>query len=181
MRRFLAFLLTGKGRLADRPFQFWDQAIDSQQKDGLMVLFFSVVLKELLEKGRDYPWPKPARCPRCGACRLWGHGYVSGFFDGFNQSLLLKRYRCPDCRSVMRCRPAGYFKRFQSSIETIRESIRSKAEKGRWLQGISRSRQGHWWRALKRRVCAVFGNGRPPLKGFGDLQSLGHNPVSRAI
>jgi hypothetical protein len=148
-----------------------------------MVIFFSVVLKDLLEKGRDYPWPKPADCPRCGSCRLWGHGYVGCFFDGFHYALLIKRYRCPDCRCVIRCRPRGYFKRFQASIETIRKSMSIKAKRGHWLKDVSACRQAHWWRALKRRIDAFFGlafNGTP-LEGFDLLLGLEHSPVCRAI
>lgn len=148
-----------------------------------MVIFFSVVLKDLLEKGRDYPWPKPAACPRCGACRLWGHGYVSCFFDGFYHALPFKRYRCPDCRCVIRCRPIGYFKRFQAPVDTIRKSISSRAESGRWLKGISRCRQAHWLRALNRRIEAFFGHtfDGTRLEGFDRLLSLGRSPVCRAI
>jgi hypothetical protein len=152
-------------------------------KGDLMVIFFSVVLKDLLERGRDYPWPKPAVCPRCGACRLCGHGYVGCFFDGFQHALLIKRYRCPDCRCVIRCRPNGYFKRFQAPIDTIRESISSKAQRGCWLKGISRCRQSHWWQALKRHIEAFFGHtfGGTRLEGFELLLSLGRSPVCRTI
>lgn len=148
-----------------------------------MVIFFSVILKELSEKGRRYSWPRLERCPRCGACTVWGHGYVSAFFDGFNQPVLLRRYRCSDCRCVIRCRPSGYFKRFQASIDKIRASISSKAEKGSWLSDISRTRQAHWWRALKRRTTAFFGNTfhRVMVENFDRLISRGQVPVSRAI
>lgn len=148
-----------------------------------MIIFFPAKLKSLFDKGRDYPWPRPERCPRCGSCAVWGHGYVESFFDGFSRSLLMKRYRCPDCGCVMRCRPAGYFKRFQASIETIRSSISIKTLKCRWLPGISRTRQGHWWRALKRRIAAYLGNTwkRGVLAGFDHLLVLSQVPVSRSI
>lgn len=148
-----------------------------------MVIFFSVILKELFEKGRKYPWPRIDKCPKCGACKVWKHGYVTGIFDGFNQLLFLKRYRCPDCRCVFRCRPSGFFKRFQSPIDTIRKSILSKESKGRWLQGISRTRQAHWWRALKRRIAAFSGNTfrETMVKGFDYLRALCREPVTRCI
>jgi len=110
-----------------------------------MIIYFSVVLKDLFNFGRDYPWPKPDRCPCCNGCRLWGHGFVSACFDGYDQLFWLKRYRCPDCRCVMRLRPEGYFKGFQASIATIRSSVVSKARAGRWIPGIGRTRQCHWW------------------------------------
>jgi hypothetical protein len=50
---------------------------------------------------------------------LRGHGFAEAIFDGYDRSLLLKLYRCPDCGYVIRLRPQGYFKRFQTQIETI--------------------------------------------------------------
>jgi len=148
-----------------------------------MVIFFPVILKELSEKERKYQWPKPEKCPKCGTCRVWGHGYVAAFFDGFRQLLWLKRYRCPDCRCVIRCRPSGYFRRFQASIHTIRESIKARSASGQWLPGISRTRQAHWWRALSRRAAAFLEKTFSPVRAedFDALLTLGKVPVTRAI
>jgi len=101
----------------------------------------------------------------------------------FQEGLLLKRYRCPVCGTVIRVRPKGYFRRFQSPINTILKSISLKESKNKWLEGISRSRQLHWLKALLRRVCAVYGNVYPhrlswALKQFADIGIVG---VSRAI
>ena len=148
-----------------------------------MVIFFSVILKELFLLGRDYPFPRPAGCPRCNGIRLWGHGFVTAYFDGYDQPFSLKRYRCPACRCVLRLRPEGYFKRFQASIETIRSSITSKSIMNRWLPGISRSRQCHWFRALNKRLNAyltgLWVGG--VVAGFDRLLQLGQIPVSRFI
>jgi hypothetical protein len=59
----------------------------------------------------------------------------------------------------------------------------AKEEKGRWLTGLSRTRQAHWWRALKRRIVAYFGNAfhETMAHGFDRLQALRQVPVSRAI
>jgi hypothetical protein len=148
-----------------------------------MILFFSVALKELYEKGRCYPWPRPRKCPKCAASFVHGHGFVTAIFDGFNQPLFLKRYRCPNCRCVMRARPCGYFSRFQSPIAVIRQSMAGKQDKARWLTGLSRTRQAHWWRALKRRIAAFFGHAfrGTMAQGFDRLQALRQVPVSRAI
>jgi len=149
-----------------------------------VIIFFPVVLKRLFDEGRDYEWPRPERCPRCGNYKVWGHGFVEALFDGFSQALFLKRYRCADCKCLMRCRPEGYFSRFQASIETIRSSISNKSTQDRWLPGISRSRQAHWWRALQRQVAARLGD---TWKGgmvaaFDHLRSSGQQtPVSRSI
>ena len=95
-----------------------------------MIIFFPCVLKEIFKKGRNYPWPKPEKCPHCANYKVWGHGFVEAFFDGYNEPLVLKRYRCPVCGCVMRLRPSGYFKRFQASIKTIRSSIVSRVKTG---------------------------------------------------
>jgi len=35
--------------------------------------------KEIVECGRDFPWPRPAVCPQCGGDPIWGHGFVTAF------------------------------------------------------------------------------------------------------
>ena len=148
-----------------------------------MIIFSFVKLKELFEKERDYPWKKPEGCPCCSSHRLWGHGFAEAIFDGYNRPLLLKLYRCPDCGCVIRLRPKGYFKRFQAPVATIRSSITLKSTRHRWLPGISRTRQGHWLRALKKRIKAylteTFVEG--VLAGFDTLLQRGRIPVSRSI
>jgi len=148
-----------------------------------MIIFCAVKFKDLFKKERDYPWQKPETCPRCNSQRLWGHGFAKAIFDGYDQPLLLKLYRCPDCCCVIRLRPKEYFKRFQSPVETIRASITLKATSHRWLPGISRTRQGHWFRSLKKRIKAyltdTFVDG--VVAGFDCLLQLGQIPVSRSI
>jgi hypothetical protein len=148
-----------------------------------MIRFVAVKLKEIFEKGRDYPWPRPERCPRCKDHKLWGHGFVENYFDGFSDGLLLRRYRCPLCGCIVKLKPKGYFSRFQASIETIRSSISYRLKKGRWPPGLSRPRQGHWLRSLRRKILAYLGQGWKGrvLEGFDHLLSRGINPVSRSI
>jgi len=148
-----------------------------------MVIFFSVILNKLFIHGREYPWPKPARCPRCNGCRLWGHGFIFAYFDGYDQPFELKRYRCPECRCVLRLRPAGYFKRFQAPVATIRCSVAFKAQTGKWIAGISRTRQCHWFRSLRKRIKAYLTDmwSHGIVTGFDYLLQLGHTPVSRTI
>lgn len=152
-------------------------------RNGAMVIFFSVGLKKLFDLGRNYPWPRPESCPRCSSYRLWGHGYVSAYLDGYDQSFALKRYRCPDCGCVIRLRPKGYFGRFQASIASIRSSIVSKAVGNKWIGGISRTRQRHWFRSLCRKVKAHLTDawGQGVAAGFDRLCQMGQIPVSRAI
>jgi hypothetical protein len=148
-----------------------------------MVIFSPVILKELFVLGRRYPWTQPDRCPRCGSCRLWGHGFVPAYFDGYDAVFWLRRYRCPDCGCVIRLRPKGYFRRFQAAIATIRSSIESKACRGRWIPGVGRTRQCHWFRSLCRRIKAHLANTwhRGIVAGFDPLCTMGQVPVSRAI
>ena len=152
-------------------------------RNGAMVISFSVELKKLFELGRDYPWPRPDSCSRCSSYRLWGHGFVSAYFDGYAQPLTLKRYRCPDCGCVIRLRPAGYFRRFQASITVIRSSIVSKVSKSKWIGGINRERQRHWFRSLCRKITAHLTNAwsQGIVAGFDRLWQMGQIPVSRAI
>ncbi len=152
-------------------------------RNGAMVIFSAVKLKDLFEKERDYPWQKPETCPRCNSHRLWGHGFAEAIFNGYVQALLLKLYRCPDCGCVIRLRPKGYFKRFQASMEMIRSSITLKSTRNRWLSGISRNRQGHWFRALKKRIKTYLTETwvKGVVAGFDTLLQLGQIPVSRSI
>jgi hypothetical protein len=125
-----------------------------------MIIFSAVKLKELFKKERNYPWKKPQACPCCRSCTVWGHGFAEAIFDGFDRPLLLKLYRCPDCGCVIRLRPMN-----------------------RWLPGISRTRQCHWFRALKTRIKAYLTETwvEGVVAGFDYLLQLGQTPVSRSI
>jgi hypothetical protein len=80
-------------------------------------------------------------------------------------------------------RPEGYFKRFQASIEAIRSSIESKVEKGKWIDGISRSRQQHWFKSLVKRIKAYLTDAwrQGVVAGFDYFLKFGQNPVGRSI
>jgi hypothetical protein len=147
-----------------------------------MVLFIEANLDEINDKGRNYLWTRPDNCPRCLNYKVWGHGFVEACFDGFNNPLLLKRYRCPICGCVICYRPITHFKRFQAPIQTIRDCISYRLNTGRWPNGLPRSRQGHWLRALKKRVIAFLGNTWSCLiDAFDHLIKIGQIPVSRSI
>ena len=152
-------------------------------RNGKMVIFSAVKLKDLFKKERNYPWQKPQSCPCCNSNRLWGHGFADAIFDGYKQPLLLKLYRCPECGCVIRLRPEGYFKRFQAPVETIRSSIVCKSTKNRWLSGISRSRQCHWFSALRKRIKAYLADtwSQGMVAGFDYFLQHNQLPVSRSI
>jgi hypothetical protein len=158
------------------------RAAGKTRKDYTLILFVEVWVKDIFRLGRQFPWSRPPRCPGCGG-RIWGHGFCRAYFDGFDQALWLRRYRCRDCGMVFRLRPRGYWSRFQAPVGVIRFSLELRLATGRWLIDLSRSRQGHWLRGLIRRVLAYLGNqwkGRW-LEGFDYLWAMGKNPVCRSI
>jgi hypothetical protein len=103
------------------------------------------------------------------------------YFDGFSNALWLKRFRCPDCRCIVRMKPKGYFRRFQASIDVIRSSLSKRLTAGKWCTGRSTSRQRHWLSALRSNVAAVLGTGGQLMTGFDRLILMGIVPVSRGI
>ena len=120
-------------------------------KSWSMILLVTANLKEIEEKGRNYQWVRPEVCLRCRGSRLWGHGFVESWFDGYVCALLLRRYRCPLCGCIIKLKPKGYFKRFQAETESIRFHIVSRLKTDKWPGGCSISaRCRHWLRALKR-------------------------------
>ena len=84
------------------------RGVDSPQDPRILIVFVAVKIKEILIRGRGYPWPKPELCPRCRIAGVWGHGFALAYFDGICEGLWLRRYRCPECGCVMRLRPEGY-------------------------------------------------------------------------
>lgn len=114
---------------------------------------------------------------------MWGHGFVLAYFEGYWEPLSLRRYRCPACRLVLRLKPSGYFERFQSSVETIRQSIAYRFYHHFWPPGSNRQRQGHWFRSLfkKAKIYLGFSGFEGIVEVFDQLISLGINPVSRSF
>ena len=170
--------------MADRPALSPNTRIWNRSSKGvLMIIPVKAKLKHIFKKGKNYCWPRPKLCLRCKTSHLWGHGYETSYFDGFDQPFYLRRYRCPACGCVIKLKPAGYLKRFQAPVDTIRASIHCRVKKGCWLPSVSRSRQNHWFKALRRKVKAYLGDrwDRRLLRAFDLLLAQGHNPVSRAI
>ena len=148
-----------------------------------MIIFIPVILKELFEFGRKYPWKRPKSCPKCGNVRVWVHAYSPALFDGFSKPLLLKLYRCPCCGCIIRLRPDSHFSRFQASINEIRSTLSIRIKTGRWPKGRSGPRPRHWLRSLKRKILALLDNSWEEglIRGFDHLAIQGHTPVSRSI
>jgi hypothetical protein len=151
----------------------------------LLILKISVSTNEIIQYqlGKMSPWPRPERFPRCGHWRLWGHGFISAYFKGYAECFWLKWYHYPLCRLILRLRPAGYFSRFQSSIETIRQSIVYRFYHHLCPPGSNRQRQGHWQRSLLKKGKYYLGmDGLGGVGGmFDKLMGMGVNLVSRSF
>lgn len=150
----------------------------------VLILFVEVCVKRLAELGRQYRWERPERCPKCQGNRVWGHGYVEAYFDeAGSQSVLLKRYRCPQCGVVIRLRPSGYWRRIQARVATVRQWVVERLEKGRWPPGCNSARGRHWLRGLKLQVRTRLGMSYAErlAEGFAELVRRGVGAVSRAV
>jgi hypothetical protein len=145
-----------------------------------MIVSIPLDINDLLLLLKKFPWPRPEHCPRCSSPGLWGHGFVDSWFDAISSALPLKRYRCRNCKCVVKLKPAGYFKRFQASIDTIRASI-SPTVGTDPLNTISRQRRHHWLTALKKKTLAILGLGTDLKQAFENLIDMGIVPVSRAV
>jgi hypothetical protein len=94
---------------------------------------------------------------------------------------LLRRYRCPDCKCILRMKPKGYFRHFRVSVEMVRACLCERLSLGRWPCRLSKSRQRHWLSALRRKAMAFFGVGADLIKAFDQLCHMGQIPVSRTL
>lgn len=148
-----------------------------------MIIFVSVLLKDIVEQQRDFVWKRPPCCPKCDHYKVWSHGFTERIFDGFNIPLLLKCYRCPCCGCVITMRPDTHFSRFQASKDKIFFSLSERLKTGRWPPVQSHSRYRHWLRNLKKQTKAhltcTWDKGI--LAGFDYLVSIGRTPVSSSI
>jgi hypothetical protein len=146
-----------------------------------MIWFVAVDLKRIYEQGRNFSWPRPPHCLRCRNWRVWGHGYVERYFDGFDQALAIKCYHCPACGCVITLRPKSHFKRIHAGKKAIRFHLSHRLKTGRWPpSSLPRSRLRHWLSNLKQRVhaflTATWEQGL--WVGFETLLSQGQIPVA---
>ena len=147
-----------------------------------MIYSVSAQLKEIFELGKDYPWKLPATCPRCDHYRLWGHGFVGRYFDGFTSCLYLKCGRCPACGCVVTLRPDTHFRRIHTAISDIRAHLAERLGTGLWPRSdLPRSRLRHWLTNLSRQSCAVLTDSwqQGLLAAFDHLITRDVTPVSR--
>jgi hypothetical protein len=139
-----------------------------------MIVYSSVDVKQVKTEGRKYAWERPEKCGMCHHSRVWGHGYVARYFDGYEEALWIKRWRCPACGAVHTMRPERYWRKFQAACTDIEKSLKSKIEHGRWLDSNGRQRQQYWWRGFKKQVMRVYGMMAGSLeKALEQLQAAG--------
>lgn len=145
-----------------------------------MVLHVAVDVQRLAELGKRYPWPRPKRCISCKSSRVWGHGYVLRYFEGFTHPLWIRRLRCPDCGTVYTLRPDLFYQRFRYSLAVVLASLMAKITDGFWLPSLPRQNQQYWYRGL--RLQAVrFDNG-PLTDGLLEkIISSGFIPASHSF
>ncbi len=148
-----------------------------------MIVKVKADIKKIFKLGKKYQWDKPEKCYHCNEPKVWGHGFVLSFFDGFRQGLYLKRYRCPYCHTVFKLKPYGYFKRFQAKVKLIYTSISNRVNQNRYLPGLSWSRQHFWFTALQRNISAYLSNtwDQGIIAGFFELIRRGKVPVTGSI
>lgn len=101
-----------------------------------------VPLAQVAAQGKDFNWIRP-NCG-CGHEKVWGHGYVTRFFDGIDKPVWLKRYRCPGCARVITMIPAGFGRRYRTQIDDIWMAIKARLTTRLWPRGLPRQRGGHW-------------------------------------
>jgi hypothetical protein len=126
-------------------------------KADSMILFVAVDLKQVSALGRKFIWQKPDLCPCCRQSHLWGHGFSDTYFEGFTSALPMRRFFCPACRCVIKCRPKGYFSRFQTAIDTIKSHLVARLDTGRWPVSLAGNRGRYWLAALKAKTLAYLG------------------------
>jgi hypothetical protein len=150
-----------------------------------MIIHQDIPLDKLVlaDRGKSYDFERPSNCLRCKSPRLWGHGFVLRYYDGYEQGLYFKRWRCPDCGCIITTKPTGYWPRHHSPMKTIIHSLIHRIKNGHWdyTLGFTRQRQGNWLRAVRKNVFVKYG-----IKAIKDIHSAlqkqmdsGKNPVFR--
>lgn len=148
---------------------------------GLLVLHFRVDVKRLAEEGKRYPWPRPARCPRCRGRRVWIHSYVPRYFEGHVFPIWMIKYRCEDCAAVHTLRPAAFWPRFRYRLQTILRALRHRILQGQALKTLSRQLQRYWYHGLRIQASRLRNRAGPGLGDLAGLLGRGLVPATHSI
>lgn len=115
----------------------------------------SVDLEQLSKEGKNFNWDRPKSCFCCGS-KVWGHGFYGRYFQGFQEKLWLKRYRCSQCKALIAMIPKGFLRYFQSSFQKICQALQERFYSYLWPPWVTRQRGGHWANKLKN-YCRAIG------------------------
>lgn len=143
-------------------------------------------VKEIFLLGKKYPFYRPPHClnKHCKSQRIWGHGYRNFYFDDVSGPVTMKRYICVDCGTVYTLRPIDYWPRHHLPKKTITERLTNRIAQGTWdtTLNVTRQRQGHWLRALKKNIIKFLGLDfiKDLSGGFQNLMALQKVPIQRS-
>ncbi len=126
-----------------------------------MILNYKITVEELSKAGKNHKWERHF-CENCSRF-MWGHGFVTRYFEGIEDSVYLKRYRCPKCTTVATTRPEGHWPIIRSSARCIFDTLLTRISTGAWPLSFLRQRGGHW---LKRFVNHAKMSGETNLDSF---------------
>jgi len=146
-----------------------------------VVLHVSIDVKQLYELGKEYPWPRPKRCYSCQSSRIWGHGYVQRYFEGYIRPFWIKRYRCPDCRTVYTLRPDLFCMRFRYPLRIILYSLITKILCLRFIPSIPRQNQQYWYKGLIFQASRTHNVPSPDMLALKDIVSCNIIPASHSF
>jgi hypothetical protein len=146
-----------------------------------LVLHVAVDVKRLFEIGKAYPWPRPDRCLSCRSPRVWGHGYVPRYFEGYNRPLWVKRLRCPDCRTVYTLRPDVFLTGFRYSLCAILCSLIARILHHRFVPCLPRQNQQYWYKGLIIQASQISNTPLPDMAALSDAMSRGIIPMSHSL
>jgi hypothetical protein len=141
----------------------------------------AVNVQRLVELGKKYPWPRPNRCLSCASSRIWGHGYVQRYFEGFARPLWVRRFRCPDCGVVYTLRPDLFYRGFRHSIETILFSLIKRITDQRWLPFVPRQNQQYWYKGFALQAQRQRSVPVPDMETLKEVISRGFIPASHSF
>ena len=129
-----------------------------------MIFQSKITVSELSKDGKNHKWDK-CHCNKCNRW-MWGHGFVGRYFTSLEVVLFLKRYRCPDCSTVVTARPYDYWPFVRSSISIIHSMLMARVLTGFWPSGFPRQRGGHWLRRFAMNAKMACQEDLPRFLGF---------------
>lgn len=144
-----------------------------------MILTIQIDLNSLSLEGKKYKWKKPAGCKFCDG-RLWGHGFLKRYIEGFKEFLFLKRFICKLCNKTITLTPKDYPKYYSTTLTKIIETLKYRLLNLKWPPWpcINRQRSGHWLVALKNYCQSKFGINDNAMDLANNLQIISESNIN---